>query len=63
MTEVKTKESIREELLIVKDLCRNLYNIAYPFVCRFGQFETKTELYNEINRRIDNMLYESLRGL
>ena len=52
------EEEIKEELFIIKDLCRNLYNIAYPFLHRTGAYEDKTELYNEINRRLDNILYK-----
>jgi len=52
------KKEIREELRIVEELCRELYNNAYPFLNRFGQFETRSELYNEINRRIKAILYD-----
>lgn len=50
----KSQEGDNELQLLseIKYLVRECYGMAFPLITRFGDFENKTELYNEIIRRI-----------
>lgn len=62
-------ENKEKQLLCeIKALVCECYQMVFPTITRFGNFENKTELYNEIIRRIDKLkgkktLFDGLIGI